>query len=159
MTAGIARYALLALVLLTMSALTNACLAVTAGLHLTTAHFNGYDEQVAGKTEHRSFRSETPGLYVRLDGGALAGLTVGTFRNSLGRSSRYSAWTWETADRRFALTAGAVTGYRDGGFSPLLAPSARVALLRCTALRISFLPKPPRNGSSAALHLTVESDL
>ncbi len=123
-----------------------ACATHTAGLHLATAHFSDHPTT--------QLRAETPGLYLRLASGA----TVGAFRNSYGHGSVYAGYTWETADRRFALLAGAVTGYSAARVMPLLAPSVRLPITSSAALRIALLPKPVRGGHSAALHLATEID-
>ncbi len=65
------------------------------GLHLLTAH------------AAQGYEAITPGAYARHE----SGFTVGAYRNSIGRPSAYAGWTFETEDRRFALTVGAVTGY------------------------------------------------
>lgn len=66
------------------------------GLHLLTAH------------SAPGYESQTPGIYVRHESGATAGL----YRNSIGRNSAYAGWTFETEDKRYALTAGVVSGYQ-----------------------------------------------
>lgn len=113
------------------------------GLHLGTAHFGG---PAAG-----GLRDFNPGIYLQ----APSGLTAGIFRNSHGSVSAYGAWTWSTRDGRWALTAGAVTGYPGARVSPLLAPSARWPLADGWAVRLSFLPKPHSQGA-AGLHLSIE---
>lgn len=118
--------------------------AATFGLHLATAHFGN----AGGATLH----SATPGIYLRTD----AGLTLGAFRNSYARPSAYAAWTWETDDHRFALTAGAITGYQAARVMPLVAPSARIALGQGFAARVVFFPKPIKHGHAAGLHLAIE---
>lgn len=118
--------------------------AATFGTHVATAHF--------GSVPHRKLESWTPGVYVRTN----AGLTLGAYSNSHGRPSTYAAWTWETASRRFAVTAGAVTGYPAAPVMPLLVGSARVPITHRASLRIALLPKP-RNGAGG-LHLAIEHD-
>lgn len=117
--------------------------ATTVGLHITTAHFGA---------PRASLESWTPGVYLRTD----AGLTLGAFRNSDGDPGAYAAWTWETADSRFALTAGGMVGYRSAPITPLVSASARVPLTDTSSLRIAFLPKPKRG--AAGLHLALERD-
>lgn len=125
------------------------------GVHLLTAHAaSGYE-------------AVTPGIYARHE----SGFTVGAYRNSIGRESVYAGWTWETPDRRFALTAGGVTGYErkcwrevrnepngsvstlphctgfEGGkVAPMLVPSMRLGSAR---LALVSLKRP-------ALHLAWE---
>lgn len=120
--------------------------AATFGAHLHTLHLGA---QAAG------LQDSTPGLYMRTD----AGLTLGHYRNSHGRPSSYAGWTWQTADQRFALTAGVVTGYAARRYAPLLVPSLRLPLTHSTALRIAYLPKPPKYGSAAGVHFSVETEL
>ena len=123
--------------------------AATVGLHLATAHFNApADAQL---------KAATPGLYVRADHGAWDGLTAGIYRNSYSHTSTYIAWTWQTADQRFAITAGAVTGYAAARVMPLLVPSARIPITEALAARLSFIPKPAKNGHAAGLHLSLEA--
>lgn len=117
--------------------------AATFGLHLATAHFGNASAQL---------NSSTPGIYFRADNG----LTVGTYRNSDDRRSVYAAWTWETDDKRFALTAGGVTGYSPAPIVPLLVPSMRIRVGDTYAARLAFLPKPIKHGRAAGLHLSVE---
>ena len=119
----------------------------TIGLHLVTAHFGP-----------NALESVTPGVYARVDRGLAAGLTAGAFRNSYARTSGYAAWTWQTEDRRFALTIGAVTGYPAASVMPMVVPSARIPLAADTAVRVSFIPKPIQRGNNAALHLSVERE-
>jgi hypothetical protein len=117
------------------------CAAATLGLHLGTAH------------SRSGFNGVNPGLYVRTDNG----LTFGAFRNSYGDPSAYAAMTLETRDRRFALTAGVVTGYPGPALSPLVVPSTRIPLGR-HAVRLSLIPKPPKHASSAGAHLSLETE-
>lgn len=111
------------------------------GLHLLTAHVSpGYE-------------TFTPGAYVRHE----SGFTAGAYRNSIGRNSAYAGWTLETDDKRFAITAGAVTGYdrkceagmctgHAGKIAPLLIPSMKLG-----PARLAVVPyKRP------AVHLAVE---
>lgn len=110
------------------------------GLHLLSAHAQpGYE-------------AATVGVYAQ----APSGLTVGALRNSERRLSLYAGHTWQTADGRWSLTAGGITGYRSARLNPLLVPSVRVPLGGAAAARISLIPKP-RNGGSSALHLSLES--
>ncbi len=116
----------------------------TIGLHLLTAH------AVPG------YEAVTPGAYARHE----SGFTLGAYRNSIGRASAYAGWTFETEDRRFALTVGAVTGYErrcridrfehaggiatvprcsghtGGKVGPLLAPSVRLGDARLALVAV-----------------------
>lgn len=76
--------------------------ASTIGVHLYSPHFN--DE--SNEPERLRMRDFTPGLYWRGE----SGLTLGIARNSFTRTSVYAAYTLERG--RWALTAGAITGYR-----------------------------------------------
>ena len=119
------------------------------GLHLATAHF--------GAPADAQLQSQTPGVYLR----TAAGLTLGHYRNSHGLPSTYAGWTWSTADGRWAITAGAVTGYPRARVSPLLVPSLRVPLQDQPtgwAARIAYLPKPHSQGASG-IHLSLERAL
>ena len=115
--------------------------AATLGLHLATAHFGG-----------EGLHSSTPGVYLTTN----SGLTLGAYSNSYGATSTYAAWTWQTADKRFALTAGGVTGYPAARVMPLLVPSVRIPIVGGASARLSFLAKPPKKGSAGGLHLSVE---
>lgn len=117
----------------------------TVGLHLATAHFGG---------DH--LQASTPGVYGRVDSGPLQGLTAGTYRNSYSNQSSYLGWSWQTADSRFALTVGGITGYSAGRVMPLLVPSARIPITGGIALRVAFFPKPVHEGHAAGLHLAAE---
>ncbi len=117
--------------------------AITIGAHLHTTHLGPHGG---------ALRDSTPGLYLRTD----AGLTLGHYLNSYGRQSTYAGWTWQTADRRFALTAGVVTGYSARRYAPLIVPSVRFEITDAVAARLAFIPKPPRYGTAAGVHLGLE---
>ena len=122
---------------------------VVLGLHLATAHF--------GAPAGSDLQSTTPGVYLR----SAAGLTVGAYVNSHGKGSAYAAWTWSTADGRWSITAGGVTGYPRARVSPLLAPSLRLPLGDAApgwAARIAYLPKPHSDGAQG-LHFSLERAL
>jgi hypothetical protein len=115
----------------------------TVGLHLATQHL-----------EHstQDLQTLTPGVYLRTE----SGFTAGSFRNSYSRSSVYAGWTWQTDDGRFALTAGAITGYSAAKVMPLVTPSVRFELAPGTYLRTAYVPKPLKHGHSSGLHLSIE---
>lgn len=114
------------------------------GMHLATAHSGG------------GYQGFNPGVYVR----APSGLTAGLYRNSYSAPSAYLGWTWQTADQRWALTAGAVTGYPAARLLPVLVPSMRVGLpAPGWAARLTLIPKPPRHGVATGLHLSLETAL
>lgn len=118
--------------------------AIILGLHLATAHFGG--------TAASQMHDANPGLYVRLGNGA----TAGAYRNSEGRPSVYAGWTWSTADGRWAITAGGVTGYARAAVSPLVVPSLRVGLGDTGwATRLAYLHKPHSHGASG-VHMSIE---
>lgn len=119
----------------------------TVGLHLVTAHYGASDMQ-----------GRNPGVYVHAHSGPFAGMTVGTYRNSYARRSTYLAYTWHSSDQRYALTAGAVTGYSLARVLPMLVPSVRFPLTGGTALRASFLFNPMSKGHGSGLHLSVEQE-
>jgi hypothetical protein len=108
------------------------------GVHLATAH------AAPGLELH------TAGVYAVAPGG----LTAGALRNSHGRGSLYLAHTWQRGP--WGLTAGAITGYPARPVLPMLVPSVRVPLGSGAAARLSYLPRVPRYGSSAAVHLSLE---
>lgn len=114
-----------------------------AGAHLFSRHENA-----------AAFKDGNHGAYVQH---LRTGITAGIVRNSYGRTSAYLGHTWHTADGRFALTAGVITGYPDSPVSPLLIPSMRLPLTRHLAARVSYLPKPPRHGASSAVHFSLET--
>lgn len=130
------------------------------GVDRTASWQAGQPFPVITATERRcDFRTVTPGLYVRMP----SGLTAGAYVNSVGGVSAYGAWTVETEDQRFALTVGGVTGYHGPALQPLLAPSVRFDLAEQLgqgwAMRLTLIPKPPRDASAAALHLSLETRL
>lgn len=130
------------------------------GAHLVSLHSSpSYITKVDvhGNTlEQRDYETVTPGVYARLRNGA----TFGAFRNSYGRGSAYLGYTFETADGRFALTVGGVTGYHGAAVQPLVIPSMQFGLDALGApgwkARIALAPKPPRQAAAAAVHFAVE---
>jgi hypothetical protein len=138
------------------------------GAHLVSLHGSPtYDctpRDAAGTALYQArecaYQNLNPGAYVRLANGA----TFGAYRNSYGDASAYAGWTWQTEGGAFALTAGAVAGYRGSPIAPLVAPSMRLDLSEVAApgwaLRVSLIPKPPRHHSATAvLHLSLEASL
>jgi hypothetical protein len=113
---------------------------VVLGLHLLTGH------------AHCCYDSATFGTYAI----APTGETVGVVRNSLGRRSVYAGMTWQTPDRRWALTAGGITGYPGHPVYPMVVPSYRMPLSDHASVRVAFLMKPPQAGGSAALTVSLE---
>ena len=117
--------------------------ALIIGLHLATAHF--------GAPADAKFNDTNPGIYLRAENG----MTVGAYRNSYGIGSAYVAKTWTTADGRWSITAGGVTGYPRARASPLLVPSVRLPIADGWAARIGYLPKPHSQGAHG-LHMSLE---
>ena len=116
---------------------------IVIGAHLHTAHFG---------QGHERMNDNNPGLYVMADN-----LTAGIYYNSERATSVYAGYTWATADGRFALTVGGVTGYRQARVMPLVVPSYRHGLVDGYAARVSFLPRPPKGGVGG-VHLSVERE-
>lgn len=108
------------------------------GLHLGSVHFP--------KDEFNNFN---PGAYARWNNG----LTVGGFYNSERRVSLYAGYTYEIG--RFAVTMGAVTGYRRSKVLPMVIPTLRVGSIHGVDMRLAFIPKLEK-GMSNALHLMLE---
>jgi hypothetical protein len=120
------------------------------GLHLWSTHFGACYPMPDGC---RQYETATRGIYWRAPGG----FTVGGYRNSYGKDSTYAGWTFETADKRFALTVAGVTGYRRAAILPMLAPSIRFVVFDSWAIRASGAPK--LGGSANVLHLAIEREL
>jgi hypothetical protein len=114
--------------------------AQTVGVHTFSVH------------ERSGFNNVNPGMYVRLDNG----LTAGFYKNSYTRESGYVAYTVET-DRQLsvAITVGGVTGYPAARVMPLVVPSIAYHFDK-SAVRLGIVPRPPKAGAAAALHLMVE---
>lgn len=122
----------------------------TLGLHLISLHApNCHDDGGLCKR----YEALTPGIYAR----APSGLSFGAYRNSYGRGSVYAGWTFETPDKRFALTVAGVTGYPQRGLRPMALPSIRWDLGAKTSLRIAAAPKV--GGSAALVHFAIEYKL
>lgn len=134
----------------------------TLGVHVATHHSTATYHTAApgGGQQLRTYRSSTPGLYLRLDSGSMAGLTVGALRNSFGDPSAYAAWTFETAGAapglRAALTLGGITGYKAATVLPLVVPSLSMPVAG-GAVRLGYLPRRPKaDHAVSAVHLSVE---
>lgn len=123
--------------------LTTAAAALTLGVHLATAHFGG-----APNSPH--VENVTPGIYLRTP----SGLTAGVYSNSEGGTSAYLGQTYETDSRRFAITVGAVVGYRVAPVLPLVVPSVRVEITQHAAVRLSY--NNPLKGAPSGVHLSAE---
>jgi hypothetical protein len=119
----------------------------TVGAHLATAHFGG----------RQDLNDANPGVYIQARTGPLANASVGIYRNSERHTSVYAAYTWATADRMWAISAGGVTGYSTGRVVPLLVPSVRIPA-GPVAVRLSYLAKAVKHGASG-IHISMEADL
>ena len=116
------------------------------GLHLISAHWPGcYDFE----GECRRYEVATPGIYARHEDGA----TFGAYRNSYGRPSAYAGWTFETKDKRFALTVAGVTGYPAAPLRLMVAPSVRFPI---GGMSVRLAGAPKIGASAALLHLALE---
>ncbi|MFM2056078.1 MAG: hypothetical protein RLY71_463 [Pseudomonadota bacterium] len=115
--------------------------AATLGVHTLSWHDQAQENGAP-------YESRTPGVSLRLDGGA----TVGLLRNSLHRPSVLAGWTWSGDEARpvsLAFTAALMTGYPAAPVVPLLAPSVRLRLGERAALRLLVLPQwHPKQGAS-----------
>ena len=109
------------------------------GLHLFTWH------------SEPGFESATVGVYAR----SPDGITVGAYRNSEGGRSAYAGLTMETPGRQFALTVGAVTGYRAAPVIPLIVPSMRFSSDNLS-LRVAVIPRIPRFTPATAVSFSIE---
>lgn len=120
--------------------LTTAATAGTVGLHLGSWHdVDGYN-------------NTNPGAYVRTD----AGLTLGTYRNSIRERSNYAGYTWtaaRTSGAQLDLSLVAITGYAQHAI-PALIPSVRIG----QHTRIAVIPaiSAPMVQSPLTVHLMVE---
>lgn len=118
------------------------------GLHLLSQHApNCYLEQ----GHCAPYNNSNPGIYFR----APSGLTVGGYTNSYRLPSAYAGWTFETQDRRFALTVAGVTGYPQAAVRPLVVPSVRLGLSERLSLRLAGAPRVDRD-TAAVVHLSLE---
>jgi len=77
----------------------SSCSALTLGVQVAATHLGPMNY---GATRHVF----TPGAYVVLDNG----LTLGAYRNTLGRLSAQAGYTYDWADR-WSISGGLVTGY------------------------------------------------
>lgn len=98
------------------------------------------------------FNNVNPGVYVV----HRSGWAGGVLRNSHHKDSFWAGRVFNTADNKWALTVGGITGYPSGPVSPLATLSRRVELSAGYALRVHLLPKPPIKGGSAAVHFSLE---
>lgn len=138
-----------ALLMLVCSLFSPSAQAQTIGVHLVSHHFPERDYQ----------HDFNPGGYVRWDNG----VTVGGYRNTLGRTSLYAGYTAEYGP--LALTAGVTSGYKikDGygvsehTLTPMVVPSIRLFTLGGISPRLSVIPRV--GTMSTVLHLSLETTL
>ena len=118
--------------------------AQTVGVHTVSVH------------EHHGLNNTNPGLYIRYDNG----LTGGFYRNSYRRESAYLGHTMEARNGSVsaAVTVGAVTGYPAAKVMALVVPSVAYHF-GDSAVRVGIIPRPPKTGAAAALHLMFESHI
>ncbi len=125
--------------------LAGAACAQSVGVHTVSVH------------EKPGFNNTNPGLYVRHDNG----LTLGFYNNSYSRQSVYVGYTIETApwhNFSAAMTVGGVTGYPAAKVMVLAVPSIAYHF-GDSAVRLGIVPRPPRAGAAAALHLMFETHI
>lgn len=123
--------------------------AATFGTHIGSAHYPGASYQ----------NNFNPGIYVRSDDG----ITVGTYYNTLRRTSVYAGYTYQYGP--LGLMGGLVTGYQpkliDGvtygqgkTLTPMLALS--LSLPPLGGFKPMVMLVPPFRSSPAVLHLAFE---
>jgi hypothetical protein len=109
----------------------------TLGLHLGTWH------------DRHGYNNFNPGLYVVKDNNV-----VGAYHNSERGTSAYAAHVFETESRTFALTVGAVVGYKNRPVTPLVLPSIRVGT-DDFSVRVTLIPAAEKHGTTA-VHFSTE---
>jgi hypothetical protein len=125
---------------------------LVVGVHLASMHSEPTypcDVDVTGRCH---YNNTNPGLYVRFS----SGFTAGVYDNSYHDVSAYAGWTWQTADERFAVTAGGAVGYRRMPVMPVIIPSMRIPLDDHWSARLSVVPKPSIPLRLAVAHLSIE---
>lgn len=110
----------------------------TVGVHIGSHH-----------APARDYQNFNPGAYVRFN----SGLTVGGYHNSERRTSLYAGYTLERGP--FAVTLGAITGYRRANVLPLVVPSVAIGRLGPATMRLAVLPKL-ESGGATVVHLMAE---
>lgn len=113
---------------------------LVVGVHMGTAHFSG-----------EGLNGVNPGLYVHAPSCA----TAGFYLNSHKRMSVYAGCTLQAAP--FALLLGAVTGYAGQALTVMVVPSVRIPL-PAAALRVAYIPKPMKHGTTDGVHLSIEKE-
>lgn len=112
------------------------CFADVVGVHLGSIH-----------SPKRDYNNFNPGIYYKMDNG----FTVGTYRNSIRKQSFYTGYTYEW--KRFAITAGAITGYEGCKVCPLIFPTVKVG-----SFRLGFIPHIKATGANV-FHLMYEKQI
>lgn len=136
------------------------------GLHLASQHF----------PERYMQSNDTPGIYARIEDG----WTAGVVRNSFDRWAVYGGKQFEPM-RHVSLAVGVITGYqkedrpctkretheygwKNGCFtgttkhaiSPMLVPSLYAEPIKNATVRLNYIPRWSKPGTSEALNLAVE---
>jgi hypothetical protein len=125
-----------------MGLLTLCACITTVGMHFGSQHFGGDNPS--------QYNDANPGLYVQSKG-----WTAGFYRNSYRRSTLYLGHTFETDNRRWAVTMAYVTGYTYTKFT--VAPSVRLPEANGVIPRLVLIP--PLGGHSGLIHISLEKDL
>jgi hypothetical protein len=137
------------------------CDVAVVGAHLISLHSSPTYVSAHDNFHDIDYRTRyewvTPGAYVRMANGA----TAGAYRNSLGKASVYVGWTWQTDDERFALTVGAVSGYRrdftvilnrEWGHEPRVEKRGQAPGLRAGAAQGQRCCRPPLHRKEVLNH-------
>ncbi len=99
------------------------------------------------------FATFTPGVYAVFE----SGVTVGAVKNSQGDPGYYVGYTFKLGRVTQRVTAsvpvGAITGYKAMPVAPMAVPSIKHSDF---PLRVSYLPRPPWQGASDAIHFSPE---
>jgi len=138
---------------------------IVVGAHVVSLHETSgimrYDSNT-GALKETKLRSWTPGVYAKF--GDSSGVTIGLYKNSIGRVSAYVGYTFEatlTDKVSAAVTAGIISGYDKheysvGDVSPLLAPSFSVALDNKTRLRTIIIPRAGEFNRVLTINFAIE---
>lgn len=121
------------------------------GLHLGTWHFS--QNKVSSKHFQGSWNNFNPGIYAKLNNG----ITFGTYYNSERKQSFYAGKTFSknlTNNLEIAVTAGVISGYNKTVL-PLVLPTVGYKFHQDFAVRVGFVPKVNKQGSSG-LHFAIE---
>jgi hypothetical protein len=119
------------------------------GLHVLSLHSPGTWIDDLGHEVR--YNKATNGIYAR----AANGFTFGAYTNSYDKASAYAGWTWQTENKRWAITAAGVTGYPSKALRFLVLPSVRFDLPADWSLRIGGGPRVEKDGASL-VHFALE---